>query len=136
MGNLFHRGFGFFRAGPERCRDDHWYRRFYFNGSHWLLIGVLMVSVQALMQGGRGINFQHVLVSWLVFATMFGPSTRVSIEDAYTDKFEWLIMCPSVLLPQVVRFRLLAFKSRDCLKPPFNSRDDGIRLCIQFTVTD
>ena len=30
-----------------------------------LLIGVLMVSVQALMQGGRGINFQHVLVSWL-----------------------------------------------------------------------
>ena len=66
-----------------------------------LLIGVLMVSVQALMQGGRGINFQHVLVSWLVFATMFGPSTRVS---------------PSVLLPQAVRFRLLAFKSRDCLK--------------------
>ncbi|ATC56794.1 conjugal transfer protein TraG N-terminal domain-containing protein [Vibrio anguillarum] len=51
-----------------------------------LLIGVLMVSVQALMQGGRGINFQHVLVSWLVFATMFGPSTRVSIEDAYTGQ--------------------------------------------------
>lgn len=38
------------------------------------------------MQGGRGINFQHVLVSWLVFATMFGPSTRVSIEDAYTGQ--------------------------------------------------
>lgn len=51
-----------------------------------LLIGVLMVSVQALVQGGRGINFQHVLVSWLVFATMFGPSTRVSIEDAYTGQ--------------------------------------------------
>lgn len=51
-----------------------------------LLIGVLIVSVQALMQGGRGINFQHVLVSWLVFATMFGPSTRVSIEDAYTGQ--------------------------------------------------
>lgn len=51
-----------------------------------LLIGVLMVSVLALMQGGRGINFQHVLVSWLVFATMFGPSTRVSIEDAYTGQ--------------------------------------------------
>jgi len=28
-----------------------------------LLIGVLMVSVQALMQGGRGINFQHVCFS-------------------------------------------------------------------------
>ncbi|CSI35055.1 Uncharacterised protein [Vibrio cholerae] len=36
MGDLFHRGFGIFRAGLERCRDDHWYRRFYFNGSHWL----------------------------------------------------------------------------------------------------
>lgn len=81
-----------------------------------LLIGVLMVSVQALMQGGRGINFQHVLVSWLVFATMFGPSTRVSIEDAYTGQVRVVDNVPTVLLPQAVRFRLLAFKSRDCLK--------------------
>ena len=51
-----------------------------------LLIGVLLVSVQAILQGGRGIQFQQILVSWLVFATMFGPSTRVAIEDAYSGQ--------------------------------------------------
>jgi conjugal transfer mating pair stabilization protein TraG len=51
-----------------------------------LLIGVLLVSVQAILQGGRGIQFQQILVSWLVFATLFGPSTRVAIEDAYSGQ--------------------------------------------------
>ncbi len=51
-----------------------------------LLIGVFIVSLQGLIQGGRGINFQHVFVSWLIFATMFGPTTRVTIEDAYTGQ--------------------------------------------------
>lgn len=118
MGNLFHRGFGFLEQVLNAVAMITGTGDFTSMVRIGLLIGVLMVTVQALMQGGRGINFQHVLVSWLVFATMFGPSTRVSIEDAYTGQVQWLIMCPSVLLPQVVRFRLLAFKSRDCLKPP------------------
>jgi len=48
------------------------------------LIGVLLVLFQGILQGGRGIRFQNVLVAWLLYALMFGPTARVAIEDAYS----------------------------------------------------
>jgi conjugal transfer mating pair stabilization protein TraG len=47
------------------------------------LLGVLLVLFQGILQGGRGIRFQNVLVAWLLYALMFGPTARVAIEDAY-----------------------------------------------------
>jgi conjugal transfer mating pair stabilization protein TraG len=48
------------------------------------LLGVLLVLFQGILQGGRGIRFQNVLVAWLLYALMFGPTARVAIEDAYS----------------------------------------------------
>jgi conjugal transfer mating pair stabilization protein TraG len=48
------------------------------------LIGVLLVLFQGILQGGRGIRFQNILVAWLLYALMFGPTARVAIEDAYS----------------------------------------------------
>ncbi|MBK1699371.1 conjugal transfer protein TraG N-terminal domain-containing protein [Thiococcus pfennigii] len=48
------------------------------------LIGVLLVLFQGILQGGQGIRFQNVLVAWLLYALMFGPTARVAIEDAYS----------------------------------------------------
>lgn len=48
------------------------------------LTGVLLVLFQGILQGGQGIRFQNVLVAWLLYALMFGPTARVAIEDAYS----------------------------------------------------
>jgi len=59
-------------------------------GSDWaaisqvgLLVGALLVSFQALISGGRGINFQVVFVSWLAYAIAFAPKVDVAVESAY-----------------------------------------------------
>jgi conjugal transfer mating pair stabilization protein TraG len=48
------------------------------------LIGVILVLFQGILQGGQGIRFQNVLVAWVIYALMFGPTARVAIEDAYS----------------------------------------------------
>jgi hypothetical protein len=48
------------------------------------LIGVLLVLFWGILQGGRGIRFQNILVAWLLYALMFGPTAKVAIEDAYS----------------------------------------------------
>ncbi|QCF28081.1 conjugal transfer protein TraG N-terminal domain-containing protein [Hydrocarboniclastica marina] len=46
------------------------------------LIGVLVVFVQSAVDGGKGIAFQQILVGWLFYMAMFGPTASVTIEDA------------------------------------------------------
>lgn len=48
------------------------------------LIGVLVVFVQSAMDGGKGIAFQQILLGWLFYMAMFGPTTTVTIEDSAT----------------------------------------------------
>ena len=58
------------------------------------LIGVLLVLFQGILQGGRGIRFQNVLVAWLLYALMFGPTARVAIEDAYSGAVRVVVVDP------------------------------------------
>ncbi|MBW3762737.1 conjugal transfer protein TraG [Aeromonas veronii] len=51
-----------------------------------LLLGVLMIMIQSVFQGAKQINIQQILVGWLIYACFFGPSTTVTIEDAYTGQ--------------------------------------------------
>lgn len=51
-----------------------------------LLLGVLIICIQSVFQGARQINFQQVLLGWLIYACSFGPTTTVTIEDAYTGE--------------------------------------------------
>lgn len=51
-----------------------------------LLLGILIVCIQSVFQGAKQINYQQVLMGWLVYACSFGPSTTVAIEDAYTGE--------------------------------------------------
>ncbi|MBX2808152.1 MAG: conjugal transfer protein TraG N-terminal domain-containing protein [Cellvibrionaceae bacterium] len=49
-----------------------------------LLVGVLGVMVSAIAKGGKEIEVQHVLLGYLLWATMFVPTATVIIEDSYT----------------------------------------------------
>lgn len=49
-----------------------------------LLMGVIFVCVQSVANGARQIEFQKVLIGWIIYAVLFGPTSRVLIEDAYT----------------------------------------------------
>lgn len=49
-----------------------------------LLIGVFITILSAIANGGRGIDIQHVLLGYILWATMFIPTARVTIEDTYT----------------------------------------------------
>lgn len=51
-----------------------------------LLLGVLMICIQSVFQGAKQINLQQVLVGWILYACFFGPTTTVTIEDAYTGQ--------------------------------------------------
>lgn len=49
-----------------------------------LAVGVFATILSAIAKGGRGIEFQHVLLGYILWATMFVPTARVNIEDTYT----------------------------------------------------
>ncbi len=51
-----------------------------------LLLGILMICIQSVFQGAKQINIQQVLVGWIIYACFFGPTTTVTIEDAYTGQ--------------------------------------------------
>lgn len=49
-----------------------------------LAVGVFATVLSAIAKGGRGIEFHHVLLGYIIWATMFVPTARVNIEDSYT----------------------------------------------------
>lgn len=51
-----------------------------------LLLGVLMITVQSLLQGAKEINFQQILIGWIMYGCFFGPTSTVTIEDGYTGQ--------------------------------------------------
>lgn len=51
-----------------------------------LLLGVIMIFVQSIFQGAKQINFQQVLVGYLLYAMLFVPTATVVIDDAYTGQ--------------------------------------------------
>ncbi len=53
-----------------------------------LLFSVLFVCIQSLMQGATKIEFQQILVGWILYSCLFGPSATVLIEDSYSIKVE------------------------------------------------
>lgn len=48
------------------------------------ILGVVIIMVQSLFQGATQINFQHLLLGWIIYAAMFAPQTTVLIEDVYS----------------------------------------------------
>jgi conjugal transfer mating pair stabilization protein TraG len=48
-----------------------------------LLIGFLIVAFQSLFQGAQKVDFQQILLCWIIYGCMFGSTTTVLIEDAY-----------------------------------------------------
>ncbi|MBX2807166.1 MAG: conjugal transfer protein TraG N-terminal domain-containing protein [Cellvibrionaceae bacterium] len=48
------------------------------------LLGVFGVFVSAMLKGGKTIEFQHILIGFIIWGTMFAPTARVIIEDSYT----------------------------------------------------
>ncbi len=50
-----------------------------------LLLSAFFIAFQSIFQGGaRGVPFQQVFTGWLLYAILFGPTTTITIEDAYT----------------------------------------------------
>jgi len=49
-----------------------------------MAVGVFIVIVSAISKGGKEIEFQHILLGYILWATMFVPTARVIIEDTYT----------------------------------------------------
>ncbi len=49
-----------------------------------LLVGVISTIMSAIAKGGREIEIQHVLLGYIIWSTMFIPTSRVLIEDTYT----------------------------------------------------
>ena len=47
------------------------------------LIGVILVMFQGILQA-RFPPLQNVLVAWVIYMAMFGPTARVQVEDLYT----------------------------------------------------
>src|SRR5690554_6867359 len=48
------------------------------------LLGVVFVLIQSVFQGAQSVNVQHILLGWIVYMCMFGPTVCVLIEDAYS----------------------------------------------------
>ena len=49
-----------------------------------MLVGLIILGFQSIIQGGTGIRFQNLLVSWIIYAMIFGAGARVAIEDVYS----------------------------------------------------
>ena len=48
------------------------------------LIGFLIIAVQGMLQGAQSIQFQHLLVSFVLYSLLFVPTVSVTIEGAYS----------------------------------------------------
>lgn len=50
-----------------------------------MLFSVIVVCLQAVLRGGRSIAWEHVLLGFILFGICFGSSSRVIVEDVYTN---------------------------------------------------
>ncbi|AJF08102.1 conjugal transfer protein TraG N-terminal domain-containing protein [Geoalkalibacter subterraneus] len=48
-----------------------------------MILSILAFSVQSILQGGKSVPFQNVLIGWLLFSALFGPPATVIVNDAY-----------------------------------------------------
>ncbi|MGI9501021.1 MAG: conjugal transfer protein TraG N-terminal domain-containing protein, partial [Geminicoccaceae bacterium] len=55
-------------------------------GKIGILLGVLLITFQALSSGGRNFNFTQIGVAGLAYALMFGSTQTVTVTDAYTQE--------------------------------------------------
>lgn len=51
-----------------------------------LLLGVLVVCVQSVLQGGKSIAWQNILLGWLLYMCFFAVPTRAVVEDVYSGQ--------------------------------------------------
>lgn len=51
-----------------------------------MLLGVMLVAFQAIVNPGQGIQFQHVLLAFIVYSIMYGPRATTIIQDVYTGQ--------------------------------------------------
>ena len=58
------------------------------------LLAVLFAAFMAIMNGGRGMDFAQIFVSWLVFAVAFGPSVTVTIHGVYDSSVRTVANVP------------------------------------------
>ncbi|MES1934324.1 pilus assembly protein, partial [Salinisphaera shabanensis T35B1] len=49
-------------------------------------LGVLLIAVQGVLSGGRGMQWQEAMVGLVVYMIMFGPQVRVNVEDMYSGQ--------------------------------------------------
>jgi conjugal transfer mating pair stabilization protein TraG len=47
------------------------------------LIGVIIISMQAVFNPGAGLPYQQLLVAWIIYGIAFVPTTTVTIESMY-----------------------------------------------------
>ena len=48
------------------------------------VISMLVLSLQAVIGGGKMPQYQNLLVGWIIYGFMFGPGVTVQIHDAYS----------------------------------------------------
>jgi conjugal transfer mating pair stabilization protein TraG len=51
-----------------------------------MAVGVFITVASAIASGGRNIDFQHILLGYILWALLFVPTARVTIEDSYTGE--------------------------------------------------
>lgn len=50
-----------------------------------ILVGLIMEGFRSIMKSGEGIQFQNILVVWIIYVAMFGGTKDVIIQDIYTS---------------------------------------------------
>lgn len=51
-----------------------------------MLVGLIMLGLKSILNGGQGIQFQVFLVNYIIFMAMFGGKVTVVIDDVYNNK--------------------------------------------------
>src|SRR5581483_9614417 len=59
-----------------------------------MLLGVMLVAFQAIVNPGQGIQFQHVLLAFIVYSIMYGPRATTIIQDVYTGQTRMVANVP------------------------------------------
>lgn len=49
-------------------------------------LGVLLIALQGVLSGGRGVQWQEAMVGLVIYMIMFGPQVRVNVEDMYSGQ--------------------------------------------------
>lgn len=59
-----------------------------------ILIGIVMLGIQAAFTGGKGIQFQYFLSIIFVYQVMFGVTATVHVEDVYSGEVHTVANVP------------------------------------------